>query len=106
MCAIDEIKTPSDISNRLNEKMVHCCKPTQNMVVLKECVVKSGDGAKEKTRRTVTKINAQKLMGIVSPQVLSQTLRRGWLECHSPWHCTTTTTTTNITFTGVKSVVV
>ena len=70
----------SDISNRLNEKMALCCKPTQtrwSLKRLKEHSVKFGDGAKEKTRQAATKINVQNLMGVVSPHVLSQILRQG-----------------------------
>ena len=46
-------------ANRLSEQMAQCCKPTQTWWSLnchKENGVKFGDGAKEKTRWTVTNL--------------------------------------------------
>ena len=88
---------PSDKSNRLNEKMALCCKPAQtwwSLNLLKEHGVKFGDGAKEKTRQAATKINRQKLMGVVSLHVLSQYSGGEGQRAAVPDMASTTTTTT------------
>ena len=66
--------------NRLNEKMAQYQKPRQtwwSLGRLNEHGISFGESANKKTRRTATKFNTQKLVEVVTPQVLSLILRRG-----------------------------